>query len=282
MSAAALFFTVCAVGYVGLAVLILLQARRSATGWALAVCCLLTAVWAGANLNWPGAAAATGQLDLARAAGWYGFLLLLYRRSVTSGRLLLPFAMAGMATVLVAAPSAGNGSLAIMDPLHAGIAPSLLTPLIAGRIGLAICQVLLVENLYQNTAPSTRWHVVLPCVALGALAAFDIFLCADAVLFGGVSVSLSNARAGVTAVVAPLLMLAARRDRRWAVDVHVSRQAVFHSATLVLCGMLLLVLAMAGTVLQAFGADWGRLLETTLLFAGVVLVALLLTSATAR
>ena len=284
MTAAGLFFTICAALYLGLAGLILLQARRSPTGWALAVCCLLTAVWAGAHFGWPSGSTptATGPFDLVRAAGWYGFLLLLYWRSTPGGRLFALFAIAGIAAVLVAAPWAGDGILTNAEPFPRGALPSLLSPLIAGRLGLAICQVLLAENLYQNTAPSMRWHVVLPCVALGALAAFDIFLCSDAVLFHGISVSLSDARAGVTAVVAPLLMLAAARDRRWAVDVHLSRQAVFHSATLVLCGMLLLVLAMAGTMLQALGADWGQLLDTTLLFMGVVLVALLLTSATAR
>ena len=160
--------------------------------------------------------------------------------------------------------------------------PSLLSPAISSRLVLAICQILLAENLYRNTAPAGRWHVVLPCIALGALAAFDGLILADAVLFHVVSADLLDARAATTAIVAPLLVLAAARDRRWRIPIHVSRQVVFHSTTFVLSGLLLIALAAAGGVVSRFGADWGRLAEVALLFAGVIAIGLMLTSATAR
>ncbi len=242
--------------------------------WVLSLCCAVTAAWAIAGAGWPssGFGGVTGALDLARAAAWYGLLLILYRRFVAEGGWLLrPFAAIGAVAFVVAALT-GN----------AGDVPSLYSPVIAARLALAICQLLLAENLYLNTPPAGRWHVVLPCVALGALAAFDVLVCADAVLFHAASATLLDARAATATIVAPLLVLAAARDRRWRIPIHVSRQAVFHSATLVLSGLLLLALAVAGQVVSEFGADWGRLVEIALLFAGVLAIGLLLTSATAR
>lgn len=274
MTAAAVLFAICAATYLALPMLVLLQGRRSSIAWALSLCCVITAAWAVAGATWPAEdfGGTVGALDLARAAAWYGFLLILYQRFVgADARLLQPFAAAGAAAVIVAALAGDTG-----------VTPSLLSPAIASRLALALCQLLLAENLYLNTPPAGRWHVVLPCVALGALAAFDVLVCADAVLFQAVSATLLDARAATTAIVAPLLVLAAARDRRWRIPIHVSRQVVFHSATLVLSGLLLLALAVAGQVVSLFGADWGRLAEVALLFAGVLAIGLLLTSATAR
>ena len=149
-------------------------------------------------------------------------------------------------------------------------------------MGLAICQLLLIENLYLNTPAHARWHVALPCVALGALAGFDILLCADAVLFRQASFALFDARAVATALVAPLLALAASRDGRWNVEIHVSRTAVFHSATLVLSGIFILGLAAVGEMFRQFGGDWGRVAKTSLVFAGVIALGVVLTSGSAR
>ncbi|MDQ2763388.1 MAG: PEP-CTERM system histidine kinase PrsK, partial [Pseudomonadota bacterium] len=274
MTAASILFASCAAIYLVLPTLVLLQGRRSAIAWALSACCIVTAAWAAANVAWPtaGFGGVVGALDLARAAAWYGLLLVLYQRFVGTGTWLLqPFAAVGAAVVIVAALAG--------DP---GVAPSLLAPASASRLALAICQLLLAENLYRIMQPAGRWHVVLPCVALGALAAFDVLVRADAVLFHAVSAPLLDARAATTAIVAPLLVLAAARDRRWRIPIHVSRQAVFHSTTFVLSGLLLIALAAAGGVVSRFGADWGRVAEIALLFAGVLAIGLLLTSATAR
>jgi signal transduction histidine kinase len=271
MTAASVLFAACTAIYLALPALVLLQGRRSPMAWALSLCCLVTAAWAATNAAWP-AAGLGNALDLARAAAWYGLLLVLYQRFVGAGSWLLqPFAAAGATAVFVAALAG--------DP---GAAPSLLAPATASRLALAICQLLLAENLYRNTPPGGRWHVVLPCVALGALAAFDVLVHADAVLFHAVSVPLLDARAATTAIVAPFLVLAAARDRRWRLPLQVSRQVVFHSTTFVLSGLLLIALAAAGGVVSSFGADWGRIAEIALLFAGVLAIGLLLTSATAR
>jgi putative PEP-CTERM system histidine kinase len=109
-----------------------------------------------------------------------------------------------------------------------------------------------------------------------------LVLYADAVLFHRISQPLFEGRASATALAAPLIAIAAARNRRWAIDIHVSRDVVFHSATLVVCGVFLLGLAVTGEIFRRGGAEWGYVAEVSLIFAGVLVVAVLLTSGTAR
>ena len=85
------------------------------------------------------------------------------------------------------------------------------------------------------------------------------------------------------AIAAPLIALAAVRNRRWEIDIHVSRDVVFHSSTLIASGIFLLALAAdrRGVPLRR-NAEWGRVAEIALIFAGLVAVAVLLTSGSAR
>ena len=184
---AAVLYGVCAVLYGLLAGLVAVQARFGRTGLWLAACCGVTSVWA-ASAAFVGEVqltGATGGLDLARALCWYGFILHLYRRSVPDNTQAgATFRTMGLIALLVV----GSGLLLQLGDTQAPI--SLWSFGIAARMGLAICQLLLIENLYLNTPVHARWHVALPCVALGALAGFDILLCADAVLFRQASLAL--------------------------------------------------------------------------------------------
>ena len=274
-----MLYGVCAVVYSLLAGLVVVQARFRRTGLWLAACCAVTAAWAvsAAAAGEIQLAGVSGSLDLARALCWYGFILHLYRRSVPDGSQAgTTFRTMGLIALLVVASG-------LLLQLGEGAAPvSLWSFGIAARMGLAVCQLLLIENLYLNTPAHARWHVALPCVALGALAGFDILLCADAVLFRQASLALFDTRAVATAIVAPLLLLAASRDRRWNGEIHVSRTAVFHSATLVLSGTFILGLAAAGEMIRQFGGGWGRVAETSFVFAGIIALGVVLTSGSAR
>ena len=85
----------------------------------------------------------------------------------------------------------------------------------------------------------------------------------------------------------PLLGLSAARNRGWRIDIHVSRTAAFHSATLVVSGLFFLSLAAAGEIVRRSGlggdgADWGEVGEIGLVFSGVLAAGVLLTSGSAR
>ncbi len=269
----------CAVLYAALAALILLRQRPSRTGLWLAGACLLTAAWAAAvALGWHDVAGRpAGWLEVARSAAWYGFILHLYRRSVVVHRQLSQiFTTMGLVALLLV------GGLPLLDLLTNAQTTSLWSAGTAIRLGFAVGNILLIENLYFNTPTDARWHINLLCVALGALFLYDLLLYADAVLFRRISLPLFEGRASVTALAAPLIAVAAARNRRWAIDIHISRDAVFHSATLVISGIFLLGLAMTGEVFRRGGAEWGYVAEVSLICGGMLAIAVLLTSGSAR
>lgn len=264
--------------YAALLALILLRARLSPTGWLLAGASGMTMLWAASLAAMPDTplSGIPGALDLLRSVAWSVFILHLFRRAVRApGQLGQAAAVMGLVGVLVTAV------LVLVEPPAPG-AVSLLSVGTMARLGIAVCNLLLLENLYRNVSDEAKWFVNLPTIALGGLFVFDIALSADAVLFRQVSPTLVAGRAVATAMVAPLLAIAAARNRGWKIDIHVSRQAAFHSATLVVAGVFLLGLSAVGEAFRQLGAGWSGVAEISLVFAGLITVAVLMTSATAR
>ncbi len=272
-----ILFGACATVYVLLSAVIAARARHL-TAWLLVACCLVTSAWAVAFVialpeGWD---SLPGTLDLLRALAWYGFVLHLYRRFVRLDQ-------AGRAFTLIGVFAVGVAAAAAVAEWRFGVErPSLLSLGIVARLGIALCELLLIENLYLNLPDHSRWHVALPCVLLGGLACFDILLCADLVLFQKASVSLTGAHAAATIIVAPLLAAAAMRDRRHPMQLQLSRSAVFHSATLILSGTVLLALSAAGELFRQLGAGWRWTAEISLFFAALIGIGTLLTSGSAR
>jgi putative PEP-CTERM system histidine kinase len=268
----------CALLYAGLAALILMRQQRSRAGLWLAAACLVTAAWAAAAATFPQPyRGPPAWLELARSVAWYGFILHLYRRTVTLRRQLAQtFLTLGLLALLLV------GGLPLLDVLVHRPGMASWSVGAAVRLGFAVGNILLLENLYFNSPPDTRWHINLLCVALGGLFVYDLLLYADALLFHRVSHALFVARAPVTMLAAPLIAIAAARNRRWAIDIHVSRDVVFHSATLVLSGIFLLGLAVTGEIFRRGGAEWGMVAEVSLMFGGVLVVGVAVTSGSAR
>jgi putative PEP-CTERM system histidine kinase len=274
-------YIVCVGAYAGLTMLILAQAQRSRTGFLLAAASGATALWAIVTVvaGDPSRGAAT-VLDLLRILSWYGFCLHLSRRTLGENTTESLFIVIGLAGFLGALTTVLLGQAGMDGTV------SLLSPGLVLRLALAISQLLLLENLYRGTSADQQWHVGLACIALGGLAAYDLAICADAVLLRTASPTLVAGRPVVAVLVTPLLAVAAARNRNWQIDIHVSRSAVFHSATLVVSGVFLLALAVAGEMARRLGAPfdngWGSLAEVCLLFAGLITVTVLLTSGSAR
>ncbi|MBV8589436.1 MAG: PEP-CTERM system histidine kinase PrsK [Acetobacteraceae bacterium] len=150
------------------------------------------------------------------------------------------------------------------------------------RLGFSIGSILLIENIYFNTAQDARWHINLLCIALGGTFLYDLVLYSDAVLFRRVSPVLFEARPVVVTLAAPLIAIGASRQRHWEIPIHVSRTVVFHSATLMASGIFLLGLAGAGEVFRRNGSEWGLVAEISLISGGILAVAVMLTSGSAR
>ena len=269
----------CAIVYFGLACLILARPPLSRTGAWLAFACAVTAIWAATfALAWQFPVGEFASwFEVGRSAAWYGFILHLYRRSVGSDeQVSSAFNTMGLLALLVV------GGTPLLEWFGGPASASLQSLGTATRLGFAICNVLLLENLYFNTQPDSRWHINLLCVALGGVFLYDLLLYADGVLFHRLSFGLVEARAPVIILAAPLIALAAVRNRRWAVDIHLSRDVVFHSFTLIGSGIFLLAVALIGEVFRRGGSEWGRVAETSLIFAAILVVAVTLTSGSAR
>jgi putative PEP-CTERM system histidine kinase len=267
--------------YALLAALILARPPLSRTGAWLAFACAATAAWAATFALALSSQALVGHfaawLEVGRSAAWYGFILHLYRRSVGSEeQVSSAFKTMGLLALLVL------GGTPLLDWFGGPANASLQSLSTAIRLGFAICNVLLLENLYFNTPAESRWHINLLCIALGGVFLYDLLLYADGVLFHRLSFGLVEARAPATILAAPLIALAAVRNRRWAIDIHLSRDVVFHSFTLIASGIFLLAIALIGEVFRRGGSEWGRVAETSLIFAAVLAVAVTLTSGSAR
>ena len=270
--------SLCAVVYVALTVLILTQRRGGATGIWLAGACLATALWAGA-VAWQAEnpyEGLPGWLLLARGIIWFGFLLHLYRRLTPETRATSPL------TVTIALLAVLVVSATPLLDLVSETPTSLFSYSILARIGVAVAILLLLENLYFNTEPAQRGRIGLLCVAVAAMFVYDIVLYSDAVLLRRVSPALFMGRASVVTLAAPLVALAAVRNRDWAINLRVSRGVVFHSATLIASGLFLLALAFGGEILRQTGTEWGLVAEVSLISGGVLFVAAVLTSGRVR
>lgn len=279
LTADAILHGICAVAYLGLAVLILVQDRLSRTGVFLSVACLVTTGWAATVAFGSGLSSyiVVDALSLFRALAWYGFVLHLYRRSIPAGNMLSrTFGTMGLVGLLMV------GLLALLAFGAPTQSSTLWSVGIVARLGIGVCAVLLIENLWRNTPPDARWHINLACIALGGLFVYDIVLSADTVLTRRVSPILLEGRPLVAILVVPLLAVSAARNRAWRIDIHLSRAVAFHSATLIASGVFFLSLAAAGEVFRALGATWGGVAEIGLIFTGVLIVAVFVTSGSAR
>lgn len=151
-----------------------------------------------------------------------------------------------------------------------------------GHIGLALAGLVLVEQYFRNTRTDLRWRIKFLCFALGGMFAYDFYLYSDALLFHRINGDLWAARGAIAALLAPLLAVSAARNPDWSVDIFVSRQVVFHSATLLGAGAYLLLMATAGYYIRHYGGEWGTVAQIVFLAGAFLLLALLLFSGQMR
>jgi putative PEP-CTERM system histidine kinase len=218
-------------------------------------------------------------MDIARAAGWAFFVLLLFRsagecqdRHLSRASQLTAIGGMGalMVTALLAIESSG-GSIGIGHRWSFAVS-----------LGLAVFGLVCVEQLLRTTAPNLRWGVKPLCIGLGGLFAFDLFMYTDGVLFGQLDAETWTAHGAIQALVIPFIAVSTARNKDWTVDVAVSRRVVFRSTALLACGLYLLGVAAMGYYIRYFGGSWGAAIQLTLLFAASVLLGVLITSGTLR
>ena len=278
-AASAALYAGCAAFSLLLTALILVAGRGSAA-LLPAAAAAGTGIWAAAVALEPATPlnGLAGVLEILRAVLWFAVLFgLAWRFAGQRARPLLRRFAAG-ATVVAAT------AIVVELPVAQGVlaAPSFASLAILARIALALLVVLLAENLYRNASEAARWHVNLPCIALGGLAAFDVLLYAEAAISRSFTPSMLDARAALTGLTLPLLLVAAVRDRRIRRDPPVSRDVVFHGATLLVAGGFLLLVGAAAELVRRLDAEWSPVAQASLLAAAVIALAVAATTRSAR
>jgi putative PEP-CTERM system histidine kinase len=220
-------------------------------------------------------------LDFSRTGLTIGFLLAFLgaRRdgvAAKAGRDLAP--LLGLAVVLLLAwLLVGVKPPGVLDPN-----PFTRQIGFGSALGVAAFGLMLVEQCYRRTPGPSRWHIRPLVLGLGGLFAFDVVLYADALLFRVMDFDLWVARGFAQALTVPLVLATLKRRGDWSFDLAVSRGVVAGSSALALTGGYLLVVAGAGFLLREFGGSWGRALQSVLVFAAVLLMAVIGLSATFR
>jgi len=275
-------YSICAIAFVFLAVLVSLSQAGARYKWLLAIAAGATALWAGSiavSIVLGHGLTAALVLELVRTVAWLIFL-----STVLGMRYEDPSRGVPRITRLVAA---GSGIVGIglvvggyvaINVLGPGSAMKTLFTLVGVVLTLlAVIGLLILENLFRNADESGRWAIKHLCFGLGILFAYDFYLYADAALVYIVDQTLYQARGIVNALVVPLIAISASRYREWKIDIHVSRRVVFHSAALLGSGLYLVLMSAAGYYLREVGGRWGPTFQI-IFFSGALLILLVIFS----
>jgi putative PEP-CTERM system histidine kinase len=282
-TAASWSYGVAVAAYLAFALRVALGWRRSARAGLLLGAMLVTAIWAAAGLavvTWwsPGAWLAASTADAVRYAIWFAFLATLLQGSSNklAGDARKP--IPGYAIVVVTIGLLASVVLSDSLPLSRMLGPQGQRAEFGVRVVLAVFALMLVEQLFRRAHPQVRWGIKPLCVALAGTFGFDLFLFADALLFGRLDPDIWVARGAANALVIPFIAVATARNTGWTIEMHLSREAVFHSTALMVSGLFLLVVAVAGYVIRYTGGDWARALQIELFFGALLVVVLVASS----
>jgi putative PEP-CTERM system histidine kinase len=270
-----------------LGILLLTSWRGRIEGAYLVTAVLITCLWAVSSVflllkEEPLTIIAYHVLEIGRNVAWFVFLFRLLKALREAGGNdggLLRYAP--IIVLIITIPLFIMGILAGTVTLNlpwAGMASMQLL----GHLGLAITGLTLIEQLFRNTRPEKRWAVKYLYFGIGSLFAYDFFLYSDALLFRQVDGALWEARGFISAMLVPLVAVAAARNPSWSVTIFVSRRVVFHTTTLLGAGIYLLVMSAVGYYIRLYGGTWGKAAQVIFLFMAVVLLIALLFSGNLR
>jgi len=251
---------------------------------ALLATSLLCLVWSGCGLAFSASGRSAFLLgsqvaDFLRYGGWFVFLLYLLTPAEEAisasgnGRFLKRLAIA----LLAVGALLQLGMLGVLP----GLAPHPRLALMLS-LGMAVFALTLIEQLLRNVTNDSLWNVKPLGIGLGAVFAFDLYLFSTAALFNRIDADAFIIRGGVHALAVPLLMVSTLRGRDWVSKIRLSQKAAFHSATLLLAGTYLLIVAGAGYYVRYFGGDWGSALQLAAIFVGILSFVVLAISRSVR
>ncbi len=285
---ATISYSIAALAFFFLFVLLITSWRGRLYGMILAVACLLSSVWAFTivmSISWnPSFTALTNLLEILRSAGWSAFLIALigpFRQK--QNNTLIPKIRISVIAITSVYFLLIFYTLFVYrgDALFPG-SPTTTLAGIVGNVIIAIIGITLVEQFYRNSPVEKRWGIKFICLGIGAIFIYDFYLYSDALLFRNINIELWNARGIINALVVPFIAVSAARNPQWAVGISVSRQIIFYSAALFGTAAYLLIMAGVGYYLRFSGESWGIVLQMSFLFGAILLLIGILFSGTIR
>nr|WP_305793082.1 XrtA/PEP-CTERM system histidine kinase PrsK [Sedimenticola hydrogenitrophicus] len=275
------------IAFAALTGLLITSWRGRSLGRLLILASTLSALWAGISalsvlrlITFPGI---LQLLELGRDAFWCLFLL----KSVQSNSSqkmggLLRVTPINLFTAFLVVASVITVVIPLVAKLTANAGLVSHDATLGIWVAFNIIALLLLEQLFRNSALEQRWAIKHLCIGIGCIFSYDFFMFADALLFKQLNPALWNARGIVNGLMVPLIAISVARNPKWSLDIYVSRNVVFQSVTLIGAGIYLLVMASAGYYIRFYGGSWGSTLQIAFLSGTGALLLIILFSGTIR
>ena len=272
-----LSYTLAAVAYGLLTLLLVFGVKRSKTVVLLILITAGSALWAAlaalqAVAGWH-VSEAYRFMEGFRYVLWYLFLLKLFDTGITQSSYTY---FANRAMLL----AVGLALLVLLDSMLNITGEPVFV--VIGQVLLALIGLAIVEQLFRNLSPAHTWAVKYLAIGAGGLFAFDFYMYAEVLLFRNMDESLWQARGVLHLFAVPLIALSVLRQGNWSSNLFVSRDIVLHSTAILGGGIYLLIMAAAGYYLREYGGSWGRVGQIVFLSLAVALLAAILLSGQLR
>ena len=272
-----------AIAFAMLGTYLLKGEKRRSTDKAILFACIVSAAWLGLlcaqSLGAQTPFVARYTLELVRTGAWFIVLYAILGISIIPERLRLGpqlFFSTGVMLLLTSIVAVLNIQLWLNVSIISGRTLLLLNVLVS------LLGILLLEQIWRNSALFTRSGIKYLSLAVATILAYDFVMYSDALLFERLSGSLWDARGAVNALAAPLVAATLINRKGQALGIHVSRQMVFHTTTLILAGVYLLFVSAGGYYINIFGGSWGGALRILFVFATGIFLLLVLSSPNIR
>lgn len=216
--------------------------------------------------------------DLLRYGAWYGFLLMLLRPDQPQRA---PAGMFWMATVAVSLVVFGLMAMTFVA-LRINVLGDTSKLMLLSSMAAPVFAMVLLEQVFRNATEDSRWNIKPLCLGLAGAFLFDLYLFSQAVLFTRLDGDALSIRGVVHTLMVPLLLLSISRRSDWISKIRISPKAAFHSATLLIAGVYLIFISSVGYYVRYFGGEWGPALQLALVFFALVVLGVMLLSASVR
>ena len=287
-------FGAATVAFSLLALVMLTGRRDNLPKRILTLAALTSAVWAAAvtyqaayeDATSAGMISVTLVLELARALGWFAFLLVMLRTAykttpAVSRRFRITFTVMAVfiiALMILAQYRISGG--AVLDMIAGN-------DVLVGHLLISIGGMVIIEQLYRNTSDEHRWALKYLWMGIGGMFAYDFYMYSNAMLYQRIDNELWNARGFIHAMIVPVIGVAIRREMRWSlgsasIDIFVSRRILFHTTTLVGAGIYMLVIGAGSYFVREYGGTWGIVAQAAFVFGSTLLLAILIFSGKVR